>query len=897
MRLVKKTFFATLVVIVAIVVSYLYVQYRLPRRWDATGQAQNNLRVLKRVAYYIHNNYVAPDTLDNREMLKKALHIMQQGLAPVMVRWKGDDKVIIEVSGKSRRFDVPPELELRNLPNFLGHIVDFVKANLPKDDENTTEENVEYLLIGGVVSALDPHSTFLRPKIYSEFKIGTSGNFGGVGIAIGIRDGYLTVISPLEGTPAFRAGLKAADRIIQIEDEPTINMTLTEAVERLRGKIGTIVTVLIKRENVPDPLSFTIRRALITIDSVKAELLPNEKIALVKIKNFQEDTLSEFHRSLRRLSSRTKGLDGIILDLRNNPGGLLDQSVSMADAFLEDGIIVSTVGLSNQLHEEDRARRNDVYESIPVVVLVNEGSASASEILAGAIQSHGRAIILGNRTFGKGTVQTLYDLKDGSALKLTIAKYLAAGTEDVQTAGIMPDVLMMPQQVSDKRIDLVENQARREHDLEKRFDKKDDGNKPKEAKFKLSYLDTTEKPENITGTVQLSHDYPVELATRILRHGVSPNKESELKAVSKIISEIEAEQDKVLIEALKKENIDWSKGPKKGEPKADLKLWFSSKDKKIKTLVGDQDIKIHISVKNNGNGPFYRLLAVTESENPLFSDLEFPLGRINPGESQQRSVDVKIPATIPAQRIPINIKFQELHGHVPETTEIPIDIQEAKDPRFTYQWALKNPKQEIKPGQDIELVFSIRNIGTAAAKEPVLNLANQEKSHVILKKGRAKLDPIEPGKSTEASLTIHLKPDLPLNEARMIVAIEDRNTGYSLHDRLILAETKDKYSPPMSQWQEPPNLKVDLPEQPFWRDKKKYQFSGMATDDDKIKEIYVFANFDKVFYESIGAEANSTAPFDVTVPLEPGLNRINVIVKDKQDLTARKRWIVWRPKD
>lgn len=895
MTLLRKISLLTLGLMLAIGLAYLYQSQRVPRHWDASLPAQNKLTVLKRAAYYIQNNYVAPDQLDAMEMLRQSLHALQQGLAPVMVQWD-EQELTMNVAGQTRRFLVPEQLALDDLPNFLGHVVDFLQAHLPDNSEDLHEDNHQYLLIGGVVSALDPHSSFLRPKIYSEFKIGTTGNFGGVGIAIGIRDGYLTVIAPLEGTPAFRAGLKAQDSIFQIDDERTINMSLTEAVERLRGKIGTTVTMLIRRENVPDLLSFTLRRALITIDSVKAELLPEEKIALVRIKNFQEDTATEFHQAMRKLTKRAGQLSGLILDMRNNPGGLLDQSVALADDFLSDGVIVSTVGLSNQLHEEERARAGDLYENIPVVVLVNEGSASASEILAGALQVHKRAIVLGNRTFGKGTVQTLYDLKDGSALKLTIAKYLAAGTEDVQAFGIVPDVLMTPLKVSDDSIDLVENQTRREHDLEKRIEHNGQTTE-RESAAKLSYLEFTEKAENIAGTVQIVRDYPVALAKRILAKQQAPTRTAQLAILEEISKELAAEQEMQLTTALAEQNIDWSVGPTGEQATAQITTWFTHEDKKIESLQGGQDVTMHLEVKNTGNTPYYRLLAITDSENPLLSDLEFPLGRIEPGESQEYAVPITLPASVPSQRIPINITFQEHYDRTPPEQTIPVAIQERDDPHFVYSWTFRDPQKPLAPDETIDLVFHIANVGAGTANEPVLNLANREGSHVFLKTGRAKLDPIAPRNMQKATLSIQLKDGVPLSEARMAVLIEDRETGYVLRDTLTLADNATAYSPPMQAKQSPPQITLQLPEDAYWSDAKKYRFSGQVKDDGPIKEIYVFVNVDKIYYQAVAEDATNPVPFDVTIPLEPGANRINVLTKDRENLLTRKRWIVWKPKE
>ncbi|MGH9896887.1 MAG: S41 family peptidase, partial [bacterium] len=315
-------------------------------------------------------------------------------------------------------------------------------------------------------------STLLPPKLFSEFKTQTEGEFGGIGIVIGIKEGELTVIAPLPNTPATRAGLRSKDKIVQIGEEASINMNLTEAVEKLRGKIGTQVAVTITREGAESPLHFVLTRANIKIESVQSKLItdPLGDVGVLRIKSFQEETARELSRHLRAMKEKSKNFRGIVLDLRNNPGGLLKQAIDIADRFLDEGTIVLTVGANDEIIETDEARSIDGSESSPIVVLVNDGSASASEIVAGAIKNNNRGIVIGTQTFGKGSVQSVYSLRDGSALKLTVAQYLTPGKHSIQSVGITPDINLWPMSAEKDRVDLVESGGFGEKDLEKHLE-------------------------------------------------------------------------------------------------------------------------------------------------------------------------------------------------------------------------------------------------------------------------------------------------------------------------------------------------------------------------------------------------------------------------------------------
>ncbi|HEY3490969.1 MAG TPA: S41 family peptidase [Candidatus Deferrimicrobiaceae bacterium] len=307
--------------------------------------------------------------------------------------------------------------------------------------EEPSTDNLIQGAIKGMVQTLDPHSSYLTPDMLKQVEVETRGAFGGLGIEIGVKDGMLTVIAPIEDTPAARAGLKAGDIIVKIENENTREMTINDAVKRMRGEPDTKVTIWIAREGFTEPKAYTITRAIIKIKSVKAKGL-GDGIGYVKINQFQADTDSELDKALQEQLKTKEGLKGLVLDLRNNPGGLLDQAVKVSDKFIESGLIVYTDGRIENQKVKYVAHKEGTYNGFPIVVLVNAGSASASEIVAGCLQDHGRAIILGTRTFGKASVQTILPLDDGSALRLTTARYYTPNGRSIQAKGIEPDIVV-----------------------------------------------------------------------------------------------------------------------------------------------------------------------------------------------------------------------------------------------------------------------------------------------------------------------------------------------------------------------------------------------------------------------------------------------------------------------
>ena len=307
--------------------------------------------------------------------------------------------------------------------------------------------------IRGMLAGLDPHSTYLDKAAFQELRVGTTGEFGGLGIVVGMEDGFVKVISPIDDTPAQKAGIKTGDLIIRLDNKPVKGMTLDEAVKLMRGKPGTAIQLLVVREGQEKPLSFTVTRDKIRVQSVKSRML-EPGLGYIRISQFQERTSADMRKAITKLKKENKGkLSGLILDLRNNPGGLLDAAIDVSDTFITSGTIVSVRGRNKADDVIHTATPNDMLKGAPMIVLVNGGSASASEIVSGALQDSKRAVIMGSKTFGKGSVQTVVPLGNDTAIKLTTARYYTPSGRSIQAEGIQPDIVLDNLKVAESKQD------------------------------------------------------------------------------------------------------------------------------------------------------------------------------------------------------------------------------------------------------------------------------------------------------------------------------------------------------------------------------------------------------------------------------------------------------------
>lgn len=381
--------------------------------------------------------------------------------------------------------------------------------------EEVDSKELIYGAIRGMLASLDPHSSFMAPEDFKEMQVETRGSFGGVGIEITMRDNALTVVSPIEDTPAFKAGIKSKDIIVKIDGAPTKDLNIMEAVKKMRGEVGKEVVLTVFREGEPELIDFPIIRAVIKIKSVKHKQI-DENYGYVRLSQFQERTTPDLKKALKELKTKDDNFKGLILDLRNNPGGLLDQAVKVTDLFLKEGLIVYTDGRLESQKMQFSAKESGTEPDYPIVVLVNAGSASASEIVAGALQDTGRGLILGTKSFGKGSVQTILPLEDGAGVRITTARYYTPKGRSIQAEGIEPDLVVQNSTIdSGKKHTVI-----REKDLKGHMPN-GNGKKTEEKEDKKSDEDPAEKDAveaaPVPALADVENDQQVKSALDILK--------------------------------------------------------------------------------------------------------------------------------------------------------------------------------------------------------------------------------------------------------------------------------------------------------------------------------------------------------------------------------------------
>jgi C-terminal peptidase prc len=383
----------------------------------------------------IEKNYV--EEVNQENLYEKALNkIRSYSPESTTINKFGLNAYNVICSGNNFEFQISNG-DIKNYNRFS----EIFKKCTTKADFNKHGYDIDQMAMNTLLVSLDPHSSFLPADMFKELAIDTRGNFGGIGIEITMKKDMLTIVSPIEDTPAFQAGIKAGDQIIMVDGQSTNGITVQEAVKKLRGKVNSKVTVTIVREGFAKPKDFVLNREVIKIKSVKAKVLANH-IGFIRLSAFMEMTREDLKRAIQDLEATANPMKGLILDLRNNPGGLLNQAVEVSDIFLKSGTIVSTRGRTKDMESKNFAKNNNDEFTGPIVIIVNEGTASAAEIVSGALQDNGRALIIGTQTFGKGSVQTIIPLEDGSALKLTTAKYYRPKGQVVQDIGITPNVII-----------------------------------------------------------------------------------------------------------------------------------------------------------------------------------------------------------------------------------------------------------------------------------------------------------------------------------------------------------------------------------------------------------------------------------------------------------------------
>ncbi|HSC87782.1 MAG TPA: MXAN_5808 family serine peptidase [Polyangiaceae bacterium] len=781
------------------------------------------LRAVNETLDHIRKKYVEPERVDPRQMFLGALDQVQKEVAQVIVTHEEKSPTV-----KVRVLDQEEEFRVDNVQGHwdvaarLREVFAFLQERLRGQKVELAQ--VEYAAANGILRTLDPHSVFLSPEAYRDMNVSTSGHFGGLGIVISIRDQMLTVMRPMPGTPAGRAGLKRLDRIVKINNESTLNMPLEDAVERLRGEPGSKVTVWVRREGKEGwsgERPFELSREVIRVNSVESKKLDGG-VGYVRLKQFQATTAKELSDALTSLRTQG-GLKGLVLDLRGNPGGLLDQAGKVADLFLEQGTIYATVGHSEGRNEA-HASRPGTEANYPIVVLVDGYSASASEIVSGALKNNDRAVVLGQTTFGKGSVQLVFPdvTPEGAALKLTIARYLTPGDISIQGTGVTPDIELDPMTVDNLEMNLFQDEGDlRERDLAKTLTgggQRQQDPPTYQLRFNL--------PESVRAEIRdrgatIDDDFKLDTPIRIARDLVaampSAPRRQALDQLGPLVKQLGERELAQVAGELKALGVDWSAPPanyEQGPELKDVQVTLKT-DRPDDTVMAGQPMTLTVEVTNKGKQPFYRLRGITKSDAGYYEQRELIFGKVAPGETRRATVPLgwcvvegrkagsSAPASADAKRVcrlpedtvmrqdSVRVVFAADGADAPEALEFRPTVKSLPRPIFAYSYQVvdnrnANENGQIEAGEGATIFFRVKNIGEGPALEPQANMRNLTGDGLLLKAGRFDLPPLAPGEEREVELTFDVLETLTEPEIFLDLSVSDRALRVFSNEKLTL---------------------------------------------------------------------------------------------------------------
>jgi carboxyl-terminal processing protease len=756
------------------------------------------MEALSWVIIQLDHDYVDPSRFNPKKMLKSILEFIERRIPEIEIDYSAG-KALIKVGSHFKTIPLAAPETLWNLTFLLRPVMAFIAGHL---EPNSEPQKVEFAAINGLLSTLDPHSNLLPPELFKEMRLKTTGEFGGLGVRITLRRGVLTVIAPMSDTPASRMGIKALDQIVRIADQSTVNMPLDEAVNLLRGKPGTKVSIWIERTGWSEPHKYVITRETIKVQSITSELL-DKKVGYISIQDFSHYTGADLYTHLMGLKRKSRGLKGLILDLRNNSGGLLRSAIQIADLFLSHGVIVKTVSYASestdenriqQPQDENRARSNGTEEELPMVVLVNSGSASASEILAGALKNLDRAVLVGEQTFGKGTVQVLNNQVpssiEGACLKMTMHEYLIPGDVSIQEIGVTPDIRVIPMLIDKDDPQLYAQPERmREEDIPAHLKKQQDkiAQNPeveiryvfedKEKKKKKKEDDSDSEPEQDLTEPKFKEDFEIRFARDFLAQAGSPQASTMLAQGSDFIAQVKSRESEKMAKSMRRLGLDWSAGRGEGaKSRVKFELLGAGKDGLAKA---DSKVRMKLSVKNTGRTPFFRLRAATKSPIALFDRREFLFGRVDPGRTKSWILPIKVPRSVLSRTDELRFEFHCEGSVPPKNYQITAGTKGLPRPAFGFSWQVIDKQGNgdglIQAGETIDLALTVYNQGKGKAFSARALLKNSAGKDLFLESdgGRLNFKGLNPGQSKTESFRFSVRMDATQDSLPVELSIWD----------------------------------------------------------------------------------------------------------------------------
>lgn len=887
------------------------------------------LELLEPTLYHIEESYAEPSRVDWESMFVEGLQAVERRVPTCLFhREPGSSVLSVEVGQHRTVLDVPPIGSRKDLQRELRRVAGLLKQHLPADAVPDPADGiadpmaeVEYAMVNGILHTLDPHSVLLPPPDAHEMDVENQGEFGGLGITIVDRrgDGGMIIESTLPDTPADEAGLQAEDRIVRIDGESTVNMTLDEAVRRLRGPVGAPVTVDVERPSLVEPLKVRVVRQLIGLNRVEGQLLDGG-IGYVTIKAFHEHVERDLHDVLARLhreAAASGDLKGLVLDLRGNPGGFLNQAVRVSDTFLTEGDIVSTVDGNGRRTDIERARRT-AEPSYPVAVLLDASSASASEIVAGALRNNDRAIIVGERSFGKGSVQNLHTFYDDSKLKLTISKYLTPGERSIQAVGIPADIALHPAVVEaaveegdEPTVRLFHRErVRREADLDGSLEQV--SFRTERPAYEVRYLSSPEQRRS----PRPADDVQVQMARDVLlAAGGQWRRTDVLQAAGRVVQQLGRRGNTAVEQAFEGLGLDWANGapaPRDGALPVDVAVHLGDDG----VLPVGEPTTVAVEVTNTGTTPLYRVAAVARDHGVL-DGAEFFFGRIEPGETRRWERTVEVAEGYGSERAPLTLEIRDAGEGALGSVDSEIVVEGRELPAFAWRWSVTDEDGDgvARPGDTLSIALHLENTGKGPTRVATARIRTADRKQLDIVEGTVRAGlPVDgcegdgcdlvlaPGEAFDGTFTVKLREgasgpltvDLELREESAFDHASIMRSGffeyYGQEDHVVLDVGKPL---PTAGWRRPPTITVSRA--PGLQHTTRHaSLSGVVTDDKALDHVMIFAAGDKVFFEGGRAEAPlASVPFTADLTLEEGENVLTVLATDDEGYSTTRSVVTW----
>ncbi len=912
---------------------------------SAEAHELSRLRVLHEAIAPVFETYVEPERLNAEAMFRAALDAVELRVPSALFEREGA-RLAVTLGGYRTMMDVPVVSDARSLEHELRRVAMLLETHLVPSDIVRGDLDLdpfaalEFAMAHGMLAVLDPHSAVLPPEASREMDQENQGQFGGLGIDIDLADDRLLVGETLPDSPAARAGLRAGDHIRRIDGQSTINLTLDEAIRLLRGGIGAPVTLEVVHEGAGSAEDIVVVRGQIPIHPIQGWALPGA-VAYVRIPGFHATTYTDLVDTLTRLRREEGDLRGVVLDLRDNPGGYLREAIAVVDAFVNEGEIVSTRGPHDRRPHVEVARTLGTLPESPMVVLVSASSASASEIVAGALQANQRAVIVGDRTFGKGSVQNLHALPLDGKLKVTIAHYLTPGERSIQGVGVSADIQLTPQWVGRSvvgeapKISLFPGvHTQREADLDG-YLQRPEGRGDDGAAYSLVYLrDPDAELPSTRLAPDLGADTELHFAHALVLGTTSARRGDMLAAAAPLVERLRVQEDAAIGTALSAYGLDWTPGPTPEIAAVALSVKIGGG-----TLVAGERAAVTVEVANTGLQPLHQVVALGEGH-PLLDGLEFPIGRLAPGEARAWTRWVDVDTSEPSGIEGWALRARDGEGAPLATERVEVETVGTLPARLAWQWKVVEPggNGRIDPGELVRIEVEVQNVGDGPAFGATARLRNRSGKAVDLVTGTARAGTmvddrgracrvLQPGWEAGAAVgderrdpervAARLAPEweegcsrrleagatwtgafevrfdeVLLDGYPMEITLEDHDLGLWGRDgddpRISYVRQREALRlrlgpvPPPSVRREMP--KIELSVAPGGRVMTEHAtLSGRVTDADGVAHLAVWLDDTKVAVETAPSDAGVPAlPFTADLRLTPGTHHITVLARDLQ---------------